>query len=132
MHSSAEEIDELRVSEKSLMPEGFEKQVTSEELVHLLEFLTHRGKFLPLPLTKAANIVTTKGMFFADEGEVERLVLNDWSPKTVEGVPFVLIDPAPDRIPNAIMLYGPHGIKRRGCRSRSACRAMRPPRRSIS
>lgn len=106
-----EEIDELRVSEKSLMPEGFEKQVTSEELVHLLEFLTHRGKFLPLPLTKAANIVTTKGMFFADEGEVERLVLNDWSPKTVEGVPFVLIDPAPDRIPNAVMLYGPHGIK---------------------
>jgi putative membrane-bound dehydrogenase-like protein len=106
-----EEIDELRVSDKSLMPEGFEKQVTPEELVHLLEFLTHRGKFLPLPLTKSANIVTTKGMFFADEGEVERLVLNDWSPKTVEGVPFVLIDPAPDRIPNAVMLNGPHGVK---------------------
>ena len=33
----------------------------------------------------------------------------DWGPKTFEGVPFVLVDPRGDRVPNAIMLYGDSG-----------------------
>ena len=106
-----DEIEELRVSPKSLMPDGFEKQVTADELVNLLEFLTHRGKFLPLPLNKVANVVSTKGMFFNDDGDAERLIFSDWTPKTFEGVPFVLVDPALDRFPNVVMLYGPHGLK---------------------
>lgn len=106
-----DDIDELKASTKSLMPEGFEKQVSAEELTNLLEFLTHRGKFLPLPLDKVATIVTTKGMFFNDDGDAERLIFPDWSPKTVDGVPFVLVDPAQDRVANAVMLYGPNGNK---------------------
>ncbi|MEO2046287.1 MAG: PVC-type heme-binding CxxCH protein [Pirellulales bacterium] len=38
------DIDELECSTKSLMPEGFEKQVTHEELRDLLDFLTQRGQ----------------------------------------------------------------------------------------
>src|SRR5262249_5448969 len=39
----------------------------------------------------------------------ERLVFPDWSTKTVEDVPFQLIDPDGSRTPNAIMLQGPLG-----------------------
>jgi putative heme-binding domain-containing protein len=54
-------IEKLEVSPKSLMPEGFEKQLKETELVDLLEFLTHRGKFLPsLPLDRAATIVVAR------------------------------------------------------------------------
>ncbi|HWE38175.1 MAG TPA: PVC-type heme-binding CxxCH protein, partial [Isosphaeraceae bacterium] len=46
------EIDELMASKKSLMPDGFEKQVPTEALADLLAFLTARGKYLPLDLRK--------------------------------------------------------------------------------
>jgi hypothetical protein len=42
---------------------------------------------------------------------MERLVFDDWKPKVFEGVPFVLIDPQEDKVKNAILLYGPQGIK---------------------
>ena len=54
-------------------------------------------------------MVTTKGMFFDPEGEVERLVFPDWKPKMVGSVPFVLVDPQGDTIANAVMLHGPLG-----------------------
>jgi len=102
-------VAELVASAKSLMPEGFEKQMKPAELVNLLEFLTQRGKFLPLPLHQAATIVSTQGMFHGKEVEGERLVLSDWSARTVEGVPFQLVDPQGDRVPNVILLHGPQG-----------------------
>ncbi len=104
-----EDIEELVASPKSLMPEGFEKQVSKEEMVHLLEFLTAGGKYLPLDLSKAATIVSTKGMFYDEDAQQERLVFDDWKPKTFAGVPFVLVDPQGGRKPNAIMLHGPLG-----------------------
>lgn len=104
-----EDVERLIQSPKSLMPEGFEKQVTPEELTNLLEFLTQRGKYLPLPLDKAATIVTTTGMFFEKTGDLERLIFEDWKPKVFEGVPFLLVDPRGDRIPNAVLLHGPEG-----------------------
>jgi putative membrane-bound dehydrogenase-like protein len=103
-----EEIDEMIASSKSLMPEGFEKQVTANEIVDLLEFLTARGKYLPLDLRKVASVVTTRGMFFG-ESDAERLIFPDWSQKEFEGIPFQLVDPQGDRVPNAVMLYGPQG-----------------------
>jgi uncharacterized protein len=106
-----EDIEKLIQSTKSLMPEGFEKQVTQQEITDLLEFLTLRGKYLPIPLAKAATVISTRGMFFDDNGQVERLVFDDWKPKVFDGVPFVLIDPQEDRVKNAILLYGPQGIK---------------------
>jgi putative membrane-bound dehydrogenase-like protein len=103
------EIDELQVSNKSLMPEGFEKMLKPDDFVNLLEFLTKRGKYLPLPLDKVATIVTTKGMFNSEDATAERLIFRDWSPKTVDGVPFVLVDPQGSQIKNAILLNGPTG-----------------------
>ncbi|HET6883828.1 MAG TPA: PVC-type heme-binding CxxCH protein [Pirellulales bacterium] len=104
-----ENIEELVASPKSLMPEGFEKQVPPEAIVNLLEFLTQRGKFLPLDLRRVATIVSTRGMFYSKEAGAERLVFPDWSTKTFEGVPFTLVDPQGDRVPNVVMLYGPNG-----------------------
>ncbi|HVR73355.1 MAG TPA: glycosyl hydrolase, partial [Planctomycetota bacterium] len=104
-----EDLDQLTGSSKSLMPEGFEKQMSRDELVNLLEFLAQRGKFLPLSLSKVATAVSTRGMFTNEEASAERLIFPDWSPKTFEGVPFQLVDPQGDRIPNVILLYGPQG-----------------------
>ncbi len=53
--------------------------------------------------------MSTRGMFYDSEAEPERLVFPNWSPKIVEGVPFVLVDPKGDQVPNAILLYGPEG-----------------------
>jgi uncharacterized protein len=104
-----EDIDEIIASTKSLMPEGFEKQINAVDLADLLEFLSAKGKYFPLPLDKAATIVSTLGMFHSKDAPTERLIFPDWSTKTVEDVPFQLIDPQGSRIPNAIMLHGPSG-----------------------
>jgi len=104
-----DDIDELVASKKSLMPEGFEKQIPAGSLADLLEFLTRRGKFMPLDLRKVATIDSTHGMFYDKEGSVERLIFADWSPKTFEGVPFTLVDPEGGKVPNVVMLYGPNG-----------------------
>jgi putative membrane-bound dehydrogenase-like protein len=104
-----DDIEELVATTKSLMPEGFEKQASPSDLADLLEFLTKKGRFVPLPLDKAATVVTTKGMFYASESEVERLIFSDWSPKTFEGVPFQLVDPRGGTVPNGVLLYGPNG-----------------------
>jgi putative heme-binding domain-containing protein len=102
-------IESLEESPKSLMPDGFEKQISRKELTDLLEFLTQRGKYLPLPLDKVATIVSTRGMFNSEDSRVERLVFADWKPKTFEGVPFHLIDPQGERVRNVVLLYGPSG-----------------------
>lgn len=104
-----EDVEELVASPKSLMPEGFEKQVSKKDLSNLLEFLTQRGKFVPIALDKVATVNTTKGMFYSEDADLERLIFDDWSPKTFEGVPFQLIDPKQGTILNAVMLYGPTG-----------------------
>jgi hypothetical protein len=91
------------------MPEGFEKQVKPEEIRDLLEYLTLRGQYVPIPLEKFATAVTTRGLFYNEDSAQERLIFDDWSPKTFEGVPFVLVDPQGTKSPNAILLYGPEG-----------------------
>jgi putative membrane-bound dehydrogenase-like protein len=104
-----ENIDTQVKSNKSLMPEGFEKTLKGEEIVNLLQFLTEHGQYVPLGLAKVATAVSTKGMFFDKENETERLIFADWGPKTFKGVPFQLVDPQGDRIPNVILMYGPQG-----------------------
>src|SRR5262249_54665380 len=91
------DIEKLVASNKSLMPDGFEKQLTRQELTDLLEFLTQRGKYLPLPLDKVATAVSTRSMFVNPDAPAERLIFDDWKPKTVDGVPFHLVDPQGDR-----------------------------------
>ena len=104
-----EDLKRLVSSKLSLMPEGFEKQVSAQGIGDLLEFLTQRGRFMPIPLGKHATIVSTAGMFFSRKSGLERLVFPDWKPKTFEGVPFHLVDPQGDSVPNVIMLNGPNG-----------------------
>ena len=104
-----EEIEALAASKKSLMPEGFEKQIPPEGLADLLAFLTSHGKYLPLDLRPVATIISTRGMFYDKDSDAERLIFPDWSPKTFEGVPFQLVDPHGDRVPNVILLNGPNG-----------------------
>lgn len=103
-----EDIDELAGSTKSIMPDGFEKQISKENMTDLLEFLTQRGKFVPVSLRKIATISSASQMFNG-AGDAEKLVFKDWSPKTFKGVPFQLIDPEGGTVDNAIELFGPHG-----------------------
>lgn len=105
-----EDIDTLTMSRKSIMPEGFEKQVTKTDLTNLLEFLTKRGKYVPLDLRKVATIASDRGMFFERDGQVERLIFSEWGQKTFEEVPFQVLDPQDGRVPNVVMLHSTNGI----------------------
>lgn len=104
-----DEITDLKESSKSIMPEGFEKQMTVDEMTNLLEFLTHKGRYVQVPLDKVATLTSAKGMFYGEKGTIERLVLKDWKPREINGVPFKLIDPQEGRQKNVILLYSPNG-----------------------
>ena len=103
-----ENIDSLVNTRRTLMPEGFEK-LGADTINDLLEFLTAPGKYVPLRLEPVATITSVKGMFYNEDDEAERLVADDWEPKTVLGVPFHLTDPHGGHVKNVIMLYGPNG-----------------------
>ena len=104
-----DDVDEFIASQKSLMPEGFEAQASPEQLADLMAFLTRPGKYLPLDLRKAATVVTTRGMFYDEGSRAERIVFDDWSTKTFEGIPFQLVDPQDGHVPNAVLLHAPQG-----------------------
>jgi len=104
-----EDIEELVASRKSLMPEGFEKQVTSEELKNLLEFLTEKGKYLPISLDRYATAISTKGLFGDTDDGPDRMVFSDWGPRMLNGLPFIFTDPRGKSGANIILLYGPQG-----------------------
>jgi len=103
------EIDELAASPKSVMPEGYEQQLTEQQLANLLEFLTHKDRFLPVPLNRYATAVSTKPLFTDDPNGPDRLIFSDWKTKTFNGVPFSLTDPQGQSNPNIILLNGPRG-----------------------
>lgn len=102
-------IDEIRPSNKSLMPDGFENTMKEPEIVDLLEFLTAKGKYLPLALDKVATVVSTKGMFNDENSTVERMIFSDWKPKAVGEVPFVLVDPKGEKVKNVVLLHSTQG-----------------------
>jgi putative membrane-bound dehydrogenase-like protein len=104
-----EEIDEVSKTGTSLMPEGFEKQLTRAEIIDLLEFLARRTRFVPLDLRRVATVSSAHGMFQTPGSTVESLVFDDWGIKSFEGVPFYPVDPQDGRIRNAVMLHGDLG-----------------------
>ncbi|NQV25267.1 MAG: ThuA domain-containing protein [Rhodopirellula sp.] len=104
-----EDIEELVASRKSLMPEGFEKQMTEAELSDLLEFLTNKGKYVPVPLDRYATAISTKGLFHTGDNGPDRLIFPDWRPKMFKETPFLLTDPQGQSRPNIILLHGPNG-----------------------
>jgi len=104
-----EDIDSFQASRKSLMPEGFESQIDQAGMKDLLEFLTTKGKYVPLSIAKVATAVSTKGLFHDGNDGPDRMIFSDWKPKTFENVPFVLVDPQDQRVANIILLNGPSG-----------------------
>ncbi len=104
-----EEIEQLIMSNSSIMPEGFEKSIQVAAMTDLLEFLTRRGKFVPIDISKAATLPSDRSLFSNSDNAAERLIFPDWKLKTFAGVPFHLIDPRGGTVPNTIVLYGPIG-----------------------
>ena len=102
-----EDIDEMRLSKLSVMPEGFEKELSVAQMGDLLAFLAHRGTYLPLDLSKVASAASDRGMFIDRDADAERLIFPDWQPKEFKGVPFSLIDPQGGRRANVVLLFGP-------------------------
>ncbi|TWT49315.1 Trehalose utilization [Rubripirellula amarantea] len=109
-----DDIDVFRMSTNSIMPEGFEKSMTPDELTNLLEFLVQRGKFVPVDLSKGVTLPSDRSLFVDKNNSAERLIFSDWSPKTFAGVPFQLTDPRDGSVPNAIVLHSPNGEISRG------------------
>ncbi len=105
-----EDIDEMFISDKSIMPEGFEKLVTPDEMADLLEFLTTPGKYTPLPLAKVATAISTRPLFSDSKNGPDRMVFANWGPKTFHGVPFQLTNPNDGTRTNIVLLHGPLGI----------------------
>jgi len=103
------DIEELIASRKSLMPDGFEKQMTFGELSDLLEFLTSKGQYLPVALDRYATAISTKGLVHEGDTGPDRMVFSDWTPKVFNQIPFVLTNPRGKTTPNIILLYGPRG-----------------------
>lgn len=105
-----DDIDELIASRKSLMPEGFEKQMSEEELTNLLAFLANKGKFVPIPLDRFATAISTKSLFSnSGDNGADMMVFANWEPKMFKDVPYVLTDPSGKSRPNIVLLNGPNG-----------------------
>ncbi|MCA9104690.1 MAG: ThuA domain-containing protein [Planctomycetales bacterium] len=104
-----EDIDELVASSLSLMPVGFEKQLDVEQMADLLAFLTQRGKYLPLDISKVATIASDRGMFYNPDADAERLIFDKWGLVPFNEIPFVVNDPRGGEVANAILLHGPIG-----------------------
>lgn len=104
-----EDIEEMQMSKKSVMPEGFEKTIDEQAMTDLLEFLTKKGRFLPVGLDKYATVISTRSMFFGDPNAGDTLEFDDWKPKTVDGIPFQLVDPLGKQRKNVIILRGHRG-----------------------
>lgn len=106
---SRDDVDSITATNKSLMPEGLEEQIKLADMTDLLEFLTSKGRFVPLPLASVATAVSTKGLFHEGDNGPDRLIFSDWKPKTFAGVPFQLVDPLGKSKANIVLLYGPGG-----------------------
>lgn len=103
-----EDVEKMVASKKSLMPEGFEKQINKQQMTDLLEFLTARGKFLPLDIAKAASLPSDRGMFVNRDALQERLIFKKWGVNVFNGVPFNAVNPQDGKVNNAIVMYGPN------------------------
>lgn len=106
---SRDDVESISATNKSLMPEGMEETLKEPEMTNLLEFLTSKGRFVPLPLATVASAISTKGLFHDGDNGPDRMVFPDWKGKTFKDVPFQLVDPLGKTKPNIVMLYGPQG-----------------------
>ncbi len=71
---SREDVESIAATNKSLMPEGMEETLKEPDMTNLLEFLTTKGRFVPLPLATVATAISTKGLFHDGDNGPDRLV----------------------------------------------------------
>ena len=104
-----EDIEQMNAAAKSLMPEGFESQITKQEMSDLLTFLANRGRYTPLSLSAAATISGPKGLpgFRGNRGD--KFELNSYGNIEVEGIPFELQNPEDGRVANIVALQNSGG-----------------------
>ena len=94
-----EDIEKLQASTKSLMPEGFEKQVKPRGASPTCWSSSRSAaSTCRCRSTRSPPSSAPRGMFYDEDADAERLIFADWSPKTFEGVPFLLVDPQGDTI----------------------------------
>jgi hypothetical protein len=74
-----------------------------------LQFLTNKGKYVPVPLDRYATAISTKGLFGEGDNGPDRMVFSDWQPKMLNNVPYLLTDPKGKSRANIILLNGPNG-----------------------
>ena len=68
-----------------------------------------RGSTCRSTSARSRRSTTTKPLVSETGPNPSRLVFEDWGPKVVDGVPFALVDPQGDRVPNAVMLQSTFG-----------------------
>ena len=78
-------------------------------MTDLLEFLTSKGKFVPLPMASVATAVSDNPLFHDGTDGPDQMIFSDWGPKEFKGVPFQLIDPQNGKRANIVLLNGPNG-----------------------
>ena len=106
-----EDVEELVMSRKSVMPEGFESSINLNDMANLLEFLTQKGKYVPLNLEKVATVDSTFSLFYGSTRE-DTILFKTYGPQTFFDVPFEVINPYlknGKKRANAIVLEGHRG-----------------------
>jgi uncharacterized protein len=99
-----EDIETMKASVKSLMPEGFESSITKQEMADLLAFLSNRGRYTPLSLATAATQSTDKNLPGMRGAQGEKFRLTKYGQLEFEGVPFQIDEPQDGRVANIIAL----------------------------
>ncbi len=104
-----EDIEQMNSASKSLMPEGFEGQISKQEMADLLTFLANRGRFTPLSLSSAATLSGPNGLpgFRGNPGD--KFELKTYGNVEIEGVPFELQDPQAGRVANILAIQSSRG-----------------------
>lgn len=103
------DIEELKSSVKSLMPEGFESSISKQEMADLLTFLNQRGRYTPLTLSTAATLSGARGLPGFRGGSGDKFELSNYGTFEIESVPFEIQDPQEGRIANIIALQSANG-----------------------
>ncbi len=98
-----EDIETMKASVKSLMPEGFESSISRQEMADLLTFLNNRDRYTPITLSTAATLSSDKPMP-GTRVQGEKFSLTSYGKIEFEGVPFEIQDPQGGRIANMIVL----------------------------
>ena len=83
-----QDIEEMQSGAKSLMPEGFESQISQQEMADLLTFLNNRGRYTPLALSTSATLSGPKGLpgFRGNAGD--KFEFKSYGTVEIEGVPI--------------------------------------------